>query len=657
MSIMKSIGNNHRLAAPALMVLFLCANAYAQHYNCTPVLTVQGTDFIITSEYGASEFKNLKQGALIFVANDMYLNITSIDAIVRCDETCAPTTFNVTISFDIIYGNETYSFTNMREGEPASIEEYGSARASLIRAKGTCPLLCEDGTVSGHCSTTKPLFCNNSILENRSSECGCPEFYGAVDESCAPFYCNDGTKYGFCSTNKPFYCEVNGTLSEKSSECGCPPGYEVLNESCTFPKCGDNTRYGACSVNKPLYCNNGTLVNRSSVCGCPIGLQPYKNECRPPTCDGITALGTCSNYRPFYCTQEGVLEKRASACGCPPEQQIKGDECIPRTCADNTPYGACSAEKPKFCFNGTLVTNPIVCGCPEGTNWTGTTCEATGLLTTLPPGQEEKHDNTQLVIAAVAGVALITAAAILFMYMRKKRMEHDVALQWIRSAEGRDRKPKQKPFAELGKEIETQVVHIKKIVEEKKEEFERQTHPAKPAENKTEKPDVLDVEKESEYLEEKYGVGIRAKAREAKQKTKTQPPSPEKKTAGAKPLSFGEAIKKMMGGLGFGKKEEKKKEEATATTAPAREENPVEAPAPEPVKKERSTEEGATDFLKAIKKRGEEELGKLEEAQKTVEEKPAQKEQASEQETPVQQEQPEQEKTTPEPENNKTNGA
>jgi len=44
--------------------------------------------------------------------------------------------------------------------------------------------------------------------------------------------CNDGTFYDTCSLNKPYYCE-EGILVEKSSVCGCPENFSKNGEECS----------------------------------------------------------------------------------------------------------------------------------------------------------------------------------------------------------------------------------------------------------------------------------------------------------------------------------------------------------------------------------------------------------------------------------------
>ncbi|MBI5159349.1 hypothetical protein HY992_04475 [Candidatus Micrarchaeota archaeon] len=43
--------------------------------------------------------------------------------------------------------------------------------------------------------------------------------------------CNDGTVSGTCSSNKPFYC-MGGKLVQKASTCGCPSGKVAVNDGC-----------------------------------------------------------------------------------------------------------------------------------------------------------------------------------------------------------------------------------------------------------------------------------------------------------------------------------------------------------------------------------------------------------------------------------------
>jgi len=89
--------------------------------------------------------------------------------------------------------------------------------------------------------------------------------------------CADGSYYGQCSTNQPKYCQ-NGVLIDRASLCGCPSGYDRNGDICVqkqqppqAQQCNDGTAYGFCSQQRPLYCFNGVLIDRASACGCPSG--------------------------------------------------------------------------------------------------------------------------------------------------------------------------------------------------------------------------------------------------------------------------------------------------------------------------------------------------------------------------------------------------
>ncbi|MCK4491315.1 MAG: right-handed parallel beta-helix repeat-containing protein, partial [Candidatus Altiarchaeales archaeon] len=90
--------------------------------------------------------------------------------------------------------------------------------------------------------------------------------------------CSDGTLYGECSVDKPKYCN-NRILMDNCSKCGCAPGYEcnTTSGSCyTLPKCSDGTPYNGCSADKPRYCVEGKLVDNCVGCGCPSGRECNK---------------------------------------------------------------------------------------------------------------------------------------------------------------------------------------------------------------------------------------------------------------------------------------------------------------------------------------------------------------------------------------------
>jgi len=131
----------------------------------------------------------------------------------------------------------------------------------------------------GNCSKDKPLYCDNGVLVNKSSFCGCPSGYGRDGESCRKIICEDYTIYGYCSHDMLLYCD-NGVLVNKSSLCGCPYGYGRDGESCKkMPACEDGTLYGLCSLSKPLFCKDGLLINNVSLCGCPYGMAEEGENC------------------------------------------------------------------------------------------------------------------------------------------------------------------------------------------------------------------------------------------------------------------------------------------------------------------------------------------------------------------------------------------
>jgi len=81
-------------------------------------------------------------------------------------------------------------------------------------------------------------------------------------------------------------------------------------------------------------------------------------------CTDGTFYNHCSKDKPLYCFN-GTLIKNSTICGCPEDYRAKGDDCelIPR-CSDRTVYGECSVSKPLYCLNGVLIKKASLCGCP-----------------------------------------------------------------------------------------------------------------------------------------------------------------------------------------------------------------------------------------------------------------------------------------------------
>lgn len=138
---------------------------------------------------------------------------------------------------------------------------------------------CAPNLKTWDCAATKPLYCDNGKIVNRSDICGCSDGFRKYQRTCVLIVnCTDGTLAPDCSSNKPYQC-LNGTLIEQASICGCPDDYAPLNDTCKKnERCtADGTIYGQCSRNQPLFCDNGALVDRASVCGCPEGLVIESN--------------------------------------------------------------------------------------------------------------------------------------------------------------------------------------------------------------------------------------------------------------------------------------------------------------------------------------------------------------------------------------------
>ena len=74
--------------------------------------------------------------------------------------------------------------------------------------------------------------CKNNIINISEDYCGCPEGFRSKGETCYEILtCDDGTEYGTCSIEKPIYCN-NGILINKSSICGCSINEVIYGESC-----------------------------------------------------------------------------------------------------------------------------------------------------------------------------------------------------------------------------------------------------------------------------------------------------------------------------------------------------------------------------------------------------------------------------------------
>ncbi|MBI2671449.1 hypothetical protein HYX16_00785 [Candidatus Woesearchaeota archaeon] len=81
--------------------------------------------------------------------------------------------------------------------------------------------------------------------------------------------CSDGTPYYQCSNTDLKYCD-QGILINDCTLCGCPANSECTPSGlCRENTCSDDTAFGSCSARKPNFCQNGNLVEVCSLCGCP----------------------------------------------------------------------------------------------------------------------------------------------------------------------------------------------------------------------------------------------------------------------------------------------------------------------------------------------------------------------------------------------------
>lgn len=149
---------------------------------------------------------------------------------------------------------------------------------------------CSDNTPFNQCSSNRPLFCLGGSLVNRALTCGCPSGQTASGDNCitiqAQQQCTDGTFFGQCSPTRPLFCN-NGVLINRATSCGCPGNQVASGDNCVTQAqqtCSDGTSSGQCSPNNPpLFCENGNLVNRASSCACPGNQVVSGDNCIPST--------------------------------------------------------------------------------------------------------------------------------------------------------------------------------------------------------------------------------------------------------------------------------------------------------------------------------------------------------------------------------------
>ncbi len=104
-------------------------------------------------------------------------------------------------------------------------------------------------------------------------------FAGCVQQPWTSRYCSDGTRSGACSDTKPLFCE-NGKIVQNLVLCGCEKDYRIVNGKCiSLLDCKDGTKNLSCSEKKPFQCSNGSLMEKASVCGCPVTQEPNGDSC------------------------------------------------------------------------------------------------------------------------------------------------------------------------------------------------------------------------------------------------------------------------------------------------------------------------------------------------------------------------------------------
>jgi|GEM_PF-2501639 len=145
-------------------------------------------------------------------------------------------------------------------------------------------------TCPADCGALK--YCGDGICDYGESTTTC-----AADCGVAPTTCSDGTRFSTCSATKPYYCD-NGILVNKSTLCGCADGYKAKEEYCVEKTCSDGSAKNTCALQKPLYCNaNAVLEERSSMCGCPLGTTASGNTCLAPGSCALFSAYAVDFYR------------------------------------------------------------------------------------------------------------------------------------------------------------------------------------------------------------------------------------------------------------------------------------------------------------------------------------------------------------------------
>ncbi|MFH0971116.1 MAG: hypothetical protein V1835_00965 [Candidatus Micrarchaeota archaeon] len=108
--------------------------------------------------------------------------------------------------------------------------------------------------------------------------------------------CSDGTSFGTCSANKPKYCD-DGILVDKASVCGCPDGKVASGERCITPA-------GSCSITlnpSTVRANEQTnvIINYRGIDLSQTGdlpPLPENSQVKVVCGNGNTEIASCDSY-------------------------------------------------------------------------------------------------------------------------------------------------------------------------------------------------------------------------------------------------------------------------------------------------------------------------------------------------------------------------
>ena len=264
---------------------------------------------------------------------------------------------------------------------------------------------CSDGTVYGHCSSTKPKYCSNGVIIDNCTKCGCSNNMSCI----AGGSCN--TPPGI--SNVAIASADNSNLAGRALNCSSlllDADRDNLNVTVLWSLNNVSNYSFGYNNNYP----NGTRFSATLGGGnilagswyCQITAYDGKNystnrsntlQISEYICSDGTLSGRCSITKPNYCSNYGLVSN-CTSCGCPAGQSCNAstNACYsiivqPQNCSDGTISGQCSVTLPKYCQNGTFVNNCTACGCPSGQS-----CNATSnacYTPVIPP--QNCSDGTQ----------------------------------------------------------------------------------------------------------------------------------------------------------------------------------------------------------------------------------------------------------------------